>query len=79
MTFTPQVSEANVRKRKQARKHLVHINKIMNRMVKYLNTPQNDAVELAEAFFHVLSYHLTDGDLRPDNVNMARLLRAQEK
>lgn len=49
--------------------------RVMKRMDRYLESNDCKAIELAEAFYRVFAYHITEGDLKPDNVNLVSLLR----
>lgn len=49
--------------------------RILKRMDDYLESSSPKAIEIAEAFYRVLAYHITEGDLTPENVNLASLLR----
>jgi hypothetical protein len=62
-------------KRRAARKQIKSAREIINHMEKYIFREDAYAVGLGCAFLQVLEYHLKDGDLRPDNVHLAYLLR----
>ena len=49
--------------------------RILKRMDDYLSSSDAKAIEMAEAFYRVLAWHITEGDLQPDNVHLASLLR----
>lgn len=62
-------------KRRNARKQIKSAREIITKMEKYVFREDSYAVGLGCAFLQVLEYHLKDGDLRPDNVHLAYLLR----
>lgn len=49
--------------------------RVLKGMDDYLNSSDYRAIEMAEAFYTILSWHITQGDLQPENVNLASLLR----
>lgn len=49
--------------------------RIVKKMDDYLNSSDHKAIEIAEAFYRVLSWHISEGDLQPHNVHLASLLR----
>lgn len=52
--------------------------RIIKRMEDYLASSDHKAIEMAEAFYRVLSWHITSGDLTPENVHLAALLRKEK-
>lgn len=44
-------------------------------MDQYLASSDPKSIEIAEAFYRVMSHHIVEGDLTPGNVNLASLLR----
>lgn len=52
--------------------------RIIKRMDAYLASSDSKAIEISEAFYRVLSYHITEGDLQPHNVHLASLLRKEK-
>lgn len=51
--------------------------RIIKKMDSYLASSDSKSIEMAEAFYRVLSYHITTGDLQPHNVHLASLLRKE--
>jgi len=49
--------------------------RIIKQMDAYLASENAKRIEVAEAFYRVMAYHITEGDLTPENVNLAALLR----
>lgn len=49
--------------------------RIIKKMDGYLASSDHKSIELADAFYRVLAYHITEGDLTAENVHLASLLR----
>lgn len=49
--------------------------RIVKRMDDYLNSSDHKSIEMAEAFYRVLAWHIAEGDLQPENVHLTSLLR----
>lgn len=62
-------------KKREARKNLSNAREILAHMENYLKVGNEEAIDLAGAFFHIFNYHLEQGDLRPWHVHLAALLR----
>lgn len=62
----------NIRNLREARR-------ILCKMEEYLNSKDPNAAEVADSFLRVLSYHLNEGDLVPENVLLAALVRSKNK
>lgn len=62
-------------KRRKTKEYLSEARSILAHMEKHVNSKDDLAIDLAYAFCSVLNYHLEHGDLRPDNVHLAALLR----
>lgn len=52
--------------------------RIVKRMDDYLNSSDHKSIEIAEAFYRVLAWHIDEGDLQPENVHLTSLLRKTE-
>jgi hypothetical protein len=52
--------------------------RIVKRMDDYLNSSDHKSIEIAEAFYRVLAWHIAEGDLQPENVHLTSLLRKTE-
>lgn len=61
--------------RNEARKSMKAMKRVFEYMDKNLSCEGGDNIRLASAFFKVLEYHVTEGDLKPENVHLAMLLR----
>lgn len=58
-----------------AKKCAVSAKQIIKQMDAYLGCSNPKYIEVAEAFYRVLAYHIAEGDLHPSNVHLAALLR----
>jgi len=66
----------NIRALKQeAKKNCAAMKRVMKKMDEYLSSNNSDAICVAAAFFKALEYHIEFGDLQPDNLTLATLLR----
>ena len=65
-----EMKKRNIRNIKEARD-------IIRKMESYLNDDDPMGLELADAFFQVFSYHLHEGDLKPEHVLMTAYLRKE--
>lgn len=63
--------------KREAKKNLKEARAILFCMESYLEGKEQQALDMACAFFHVLNYHLEQGDLRPHHVHLAALLRKE--
>lgn len=70
-------SETKERRRRNIR-NIREARDIIRKMESYLASDDPMGLELADAFFQVFSYHLHEGDLRPDNVLMTAYLRKND-
>jgi hypothetical protein len=61
--------------KKQSRKAIKEIKDVIKHMEGYVNSDNEKAIMLAHSFFHVLTYHMKEGDLEPKNVHLTALLR----
>ena len=61
--------------KKEAKKAIKEIKNVINHMEDYINSDNPKAIMLAHSFFHVLTYHMKQGDLEPKNVHLTALLR----
>lgn len=66
-------------KKKEAKQALKETKKILKRMEYYLECGQSQSIEMAWAFFRVFAYHAEHGDLRPEEINLIRLLKANDE
>ena len=62
-------------KKRLAKKRLQDARSIIFCMENYLNDKEDLAFDIATAFFHILDYHFSHGDLRPHLIHLAALLR----
>ena len=62
-------------KRRENIKNVKDARAIITNMEEYLNSGDDMAIQIADAFFYMFSHHLHEGDLRPNHVLMAALLR----
>lgn len=65
--------------RADAKKSLAGMKRVMKRMDEYLSSSNPDAICVASAFFKALEYHIEHGDLKPENLTLATLLRKGSK
>lgn len=61
--------------RREAKKSLKGMKRVLDLMDAYLNSANPHSIKVASAFFTMLKYHMHDGDLVPENVQLAALLR----
>lgn len=66
-------------KLKEAKRALKETKKILKRMEYYLECGQTQSIEMAWAFFRVLAHHVEHGDLRPEEINLIRLLKVNDE
>ncbi len=66
-------------KKRESRKNLSSAREILAHMENYLNTGNEESIELASSFFHIFNYHLEQGDLSPWHVHLAMLLRNTDR
>lgn len=62
-------------KQQEAKKSSMHMKRIIRKMDDYLDSSSEKSIEMASAFFQVVKFHVEQGDLTPDNVHLAALLR----
>lgn len=66
----------NIREQKQeAKKSLLELKRIIKRMEKYLHSSDTKAIEIAAAFMQIVKHHVMSGDLTPEDVHLAAMLR----
>lgn len=69
----------NIRAMKQdANKSLAGMKRVMKLMQNSLKSENADKICVASAFFQILKHHMEDGDLRPENISLATMLRGDE-
>ena len=61
--------------RQEAKKNCAAMKRVLKKMDDYLASTNPDAICVASAFFKALEYHLEHGDLKPENLTLATLLR----
>lgn len=61
--------------KKDAKESLNGARRVINLMQKYLLSENADKICVASAFFQILKHHMENGDLRPDNIVLATMLR----
>lgn len=61
--------------KREAKKAIKEIKKVIEHMELYINSANPQAVMIAHSFFYTLSYHMKEGDLEPKNVHLTALLR----
>jgi len=67
------------RKQQDAKKSLAGARRILDYMEKCLKSNGEAHIEVASAFFQAFKHHLEEGDLKPENLNLATLLRRMNK
>lgn len=70
----------NIRDLKQeAKKSCAAMKRVLKKMDEYLASSNPDSICVASAFFQILKHHMEDGDLRPENISLATMLRGDGK
>lgn len=70
----------NIRElRQEAKKNCAGMKRVLKKMDDYLSSNNPDAICVAAAFFKALEYHIEEGDLSPENLTLATLLRGDGK
>lgn len=64
--------------RQEAKKSLFHLKRIIKRMETYLASSDVKAIETAAAFMQIMKHHIECGDLSPQDVHLAALLRHKD-
>lgn len=64
--------------RQDANKSLAGMKRVLKLMENSLKTENADKICVASAFFQILKHHMEQGDLRPDNISLAVMLRGDE-
>ena len=59
-----------------AKKQAIGIKRVFKLMDDSLSSNIEYQVCVASAFYQIISFHIENGDLRPDDVNLATLLRS---
>lgn len=65
--------------RQEAKKNCAAMKRVLKKMDDYLASSNPDAICVASAFFKALEYHIEKGDLSPENLTLATLLRGDGK
>lgn len=61
--------------RQDANKSLAGMKRVLKLMENSLKSENADKICVASAFFQILKHHMEDGDLRPENISLATMLR----
>lgn len=61
--------------RQDANKSLSGMKRVLKLMENSLKSENPDKICVASAFFQILKYHMEHGDLRPENITLATMLR----
>lgn len=61
--------------KQEAKKSCIAMKRVLKRMDEYLSSNNQLSIQVASAFFQMLSYHMNEGDLKPENVSLATYLR----
>jgi len=75
--MNPKHSKELRNKRQEAKKCLVQSKRILKSMETWLNSHDEHSIEMASAFFQIFKYHIEEGDLRPDEINLAAFIRKE--
>ncbi len=67
----------NKEKKRNGIRNIRDARSIISKMEEHLNGKDWLSFEIADAFLHVFSHHIHYGDLKPENVLMAALLRKE--
>lgn len=61
--------------RQEAKKNLAAMKRVIKQMESYLSSSNPDSICVASAFFSILEHHMLEGDLKPENLSLATMLR----
>lgn len=61
--------------RQDANKSLAGMKRVLKLMENSLKSENADKICVASAFFQILKHHMEQGDLRPENISLATMLR----
>ena len=61
--------------RQEAKKNLASMKRVLKQMETYLSSSNPDSICVASAFFSILEHHMLEGDLKPENLSLATMLR----
>ena len=64
--------------RADAKKSLAGMKRVLKLMEGSLSSENADKICVASAFFQILKHHMENGDLRPENISLATMLRGDE-
>ena len=64
--------------RQDANKSLAGMKRVLKLMENSLKSENADKICVASAFFQILKHHMEDGDLRPENITLATMIRGDE-
>ncbi len=64
--------------RQEANKSLAGMKRVLKLMENSLKSENADKICVASAFFQILKHHMEDGDLRPENITLATMIRGDE-
>lgn len=64
--------------KREAKKNMAAMKRVLKQMDDYLNSSNADSICVASAFFSILEHHMLDGDLKPENLSLATMLRGDE-
>jgi len=64
--------------RQDAKKSLAGMKRVLKLMESSLASENADKICVASAFFQILKHHMEEGDLRPENISLATMLRGDE-
>lgn len=61
--------------RQDANKSLAGMKRVLKLMESSLASENADKICVASAFFQILKHHMEEGDLKPENISLATMLR----
>lgn len=61
--------------RQEAKKSLAAMKRVIKLMEASIASENPDKICVASAFFQILKHHMEEGDLRPENISLATMLR----
>jgi len=64
--------------RQDAKKSLAGMKRVLKLMENSLASENADKICVASAFFQILKHHMEDGDLKPENITLATMIRGDE-
>lgn len=61
--------------KREAKKHSAGFKRVIKLLDDGMATDNPDKICVASAFYQILKHHMEEGDLQPDNISLATMLR----